>query len=122
MVEFARLPSKAIDEDEDDINRPASSNSSDNNAARDGSQNLKRKSGLNQESKKKKRKRVATVNGVHKSKRSHSVSKPARDPRDEASPPRSSTDITGTRSPSPVIDFDGLSRPSMSLFLLQSLN
>jgi hypothetical protein len=52
---------------------------------------------------------------VHKSKRSHSVSKPARDPRDEASPPRSSTDLTGTRSPSPVIDFDGLSRPSMSL-------
>lgn len=44
-------------------------------------------------------------------KRRHSVSKPARDPRDEASPVRG--DI-GTRSPSPVIDFDGLSRPSLS--------
>ena len=119
MVEFARLPSKAIDEDEDDINRPASSNSSDINAANG---NLKRKSGENQEGKKKKRKRV-TVNGVHKSKRSHSVSKPARDPRDEAPPPRLSTDIAGTRSPSPVIDFDGLSRPSMSHhnLLLRSL-
>jgi GTP cyclohydrolase I len=119
MVEFARLPSKAIDEDKDDINRPASSNSSDINSANG---NLKRKSGENQENKKKKRKRV-TVNGVHKSKRSHSVSKPARDPRDEASPPSSSTDIAGTRSPSPVIDFDGLSRPSMfhPNLLLQNL-
>lgn len=39
----------------------------------------------------------------------HSLSKAARDPRDEASPVE--PDV-GTRSPSPVIDFDGLSRPS----------
>src|SRR5271154_1616489 len=42
-------------------------------------------------------------------KRRHSLSKAARDPRDEASPVE--PDV-GTRSPSPVIDFDGLSRPS----------
>lgn len=39
----------------------------------------------------------------------HRLSKAARDPRDEASPVE--PDV-GTRSPSPVIDFDGLSRPS----------
>lgn len=42
-------------------------------------------------------------------KRRHSLSKAARDPRDEASPVGLDT---GTRSPSPVIDFDGLSKPS----------
>ena len=42
-------------------------------------------------------------------KRRHSLSKAARDPRDEASPVELDP---GTRSPSPVIDFDGLSRPS----------
>lgn len=51
------------------------------------------------------------ANGSH-SKRRHSVSKPARDPRDEASPVRAQKEVAGTRSPSPVIDFDGLSRPS----------
>lgn len=44
-------------------------------------------------------------------KRRHSLSKAARDPRDEASPVE--PDV-GTRSPSPVIDFDGLSRPGKS--------
>jgi hypothetical protein len=42
-------------------------------------------------------------------KRRHTLSKATRDPRDEASPVE--PDV-GTRSPSPVIDFDGLSRPS----------
>ena len=54
------------------------------------------------------------VNGESsKKKRRHSVSKPARDPRDQASPATSEPGA-GTRSPSPVIDFDGLSRPSMT--------
>lgn len=44
------------------------------------------------------------------SRRRLSVSKPARDPRDEAPPATPATE----RSPSPVIDFDGLSRPSES--------
>lgn len=56
----------------------------------------------------------AKINGENsKRKRRHSVSKPARDPRDQASPIASELGV-GTRSPSPVIDFDGLSRPSMS--------
>lgn len=42
-------------------------------------------------------------------KRRLSLSKAARDPRDEASPVELDP---GSRSPSPVIDFDGLSRPS----------
>jgi len=42
-------------------------------------------------------------------KRRNSLSKAARDPRDEASPVEPDP---GTRSPSPVIDFDGLSKPS----------
>jgi GTP cyclohydrolase I len=45
-------------------------------------------------------------------KRRHSISKAARDPRDEASPLEPEP---GTRSPSPVIDFDGLSKPSTSI-------
>lgn len=45
-------------------------------------------------------------------KRRLSLSKAARDPRDEASPPVEPDQ--DTRSPSPVIDFDGLSRPSKS--------
>ena len=43
--------------------------------------------------------------------RHYSISKAARDPRDEASPTEPEP---GVRSPSPVIDFDGLSRPSKS--------
>ena len=64
------------------------------------------------EGKKRKRKRGPKVNGVSASRRRLSVSKPARDPRDEAaiSPLEP---LTEARSPSPVIDFDGLSRPSM---------
>ncbi|KAH8654029.1 hypothetical protein BGZ60DRAFT_386808 [Tricladium varicosporioides] len=65
--------------------------------------------------KKKKRKskteKSSKMNGSL-SKRRHSISKPARDPRDDPSPVRPSKDETETRSPSPVIDFDGLSRPS----------
>jgi GTP cyclohydrolase I len=43
-----------------------------------------------------------------------SVSKPARDPRDDPSPQRPLEEAIEIRSPSPVIDFDGLSRPSTS--------
>ncbi|OIW30125.1 GTP cyclohydrolase I [Coniochaeta ligniaria NRRL 30616] len=61
----------------------------------------------------------ADADGSLATKRRHSVSKPARDLRDE--PERKSKkkrktaaigEETETRSPSPVIDFDGLSRPS----------
>ncbi|THV51541.1 hypothetical protein BGAL_0107g00140 [Botrytis galanthina] len=61
-------------------------------------------------SKKKKKKSKANGHGH----RRHSVStKPARDPRDEAvTDTPEETPIEVSRSPSPVIDFDGLSRPS----------
>lgn len=61
----------------------------------------------------------ADAHGSLSTKRRHSVSKPARDLRDE--PEKKSkkkrkiaaiSEGTETRSPSPVIDFDGLSRPS----------
>ncbi|EHL01943.1 putative GTP cyclohydrolase 1 [Glarea lozoyensis 74030] len=41
------------------------------------------------------------------------MSKPARDARDDPSPTRPNLDVDEVRSPSPVIDFDGLSRPSL---------
>lgn len=47
--------------------------------------------------------------------RRYSVTKPARDPRDEAPPHRNRKGARGledSRSPTPVIDFDGLSKPS----------
>jgi GTP cyclohydrolase I len=50
-------------------------------------------------------------------KRRNSLHKAARDPRDEpegAQPKKVKPKGTVTRSPSPVIDFDGLSRPSKS--------
>jgi GTP cyclohydrolase I len=53
--------------------------------------------------------------GLGSSKRRNSLSKAARDPRDEPEKKRkkkAKAEGTETRSPSPVIDFDGLSRPS----------
>ncbi|RYP11881.1 hypothetical protein DL767_011284 [Monosporascus sp. MG133] len=58
---------------------------------------------------------ISEVNGESKSKRKNSLSKAARDPRDEPERKKkrkAKTEGTETRSPSPVIDFDGLSRPS----------
>ncbi|KAI2466069.1 GTP cyclohydrolase I [Annulohypoxylon bovei var. microspora] len=71
---------------------------------------------------KRKRRRRAKDGGISEmnghdssSKRRNSISKAARDPRDE--PPKKKkkkvkSEGAETRSPSPVIDFDGLSRPS----------
>ncbi|EFQ34877.1 GTP cyclohydrolase I [Colletotrichum graminicola] len=91
------------------------SNSSDLSDADTGSQSSKRDS--------KKRKGGdddAKVNGhVSKKMRRASLSQPARDPRDTttAKPSKkkskNKSEGTVTRSPSPVIDFDGLSRPSL---------
>lgn len=55
-----------------------------------------------------------------RSRRRNTISKAARDPRDEPESAKARSPIVKspkTRSPSPVIDFDGLSRPSM--FFLQ---
>ncbi|KAI1802918.1 GTP cyclohydrolase I [Daldinia bambusicola] len=71
--------------------------------------------------KKKRRRRVkdggiSEINGHSKSlKRRNSISKAARDPRDEPrgkKQKKTKNEGAETRSPSPVIDFDGLSRPS----------
>jgi GTP cyclohydrolase IA len=67
--------------------------------------------GVDGTKKRKRRSMGPKANGTI-SRRRLSVSKPARDPRDEASPARPEAEAAGTRSPSPVIDFDGLSRPS----------
>ncbi|RYP66856.1 hypothetical protein DL771_007578 [Monosporascus sp. 5C6A] len=58
---------------------------------------------------------ISEVDGESKSKRKNNLSKAARDPRDEPERKKkrkTKADGTETRSPSPVIDFDGLSRPS----------
>ncbi|KAI1138618.1 GTP cyclohydrolase I [Hypoxylon sp. FL0543] len=72
-------------------------------------------------SKKKKKRRakdggISEINGhTSSAKKRHSISKAARDPRDEPSKKKQKTKPEGTetRSPSPFIDFDGLSRPSL---------
>ena len=116
MVQFANPPTQGKEEDEEAITEMPALSSSEEGAANGSS---KRKSDDEGHGKKRKRKskseKGSKVNGV---KRRHSVSKPARDPRDEASSPRSKKELVGTRSPSPVIDFDGLSRPSKALVLL----
>lgn len=62
---------------------------------------------------KKKHKKRHGANGVVKSShRRLSLSNAARDPRDEPPPKPKKQPEALTRSPSPVIDFDGLSRPS----------
>lgn len=122
MVQFANLPSKSEDSDSENAVKMTSSNSSDQEVPNGSSS----RGGGTEEGHSKKRKRKqksekgGKFNGSH-SKRRHSVSKPARDPRDEASPVRPQKEIAGTRSPSPVIDFDGLSRPSMCLLLFSQM-
>jgi len=105
MVKFATDGTKVKNEEaseDSDINISPSPKINTSNGA------SKRKLDDGEGSKKRKRKRELKANGQSHSRRRHSVSKPARDPRDEASPPTPATE----RSPSPVIDFDGLSRPS----------
>jgi GTP cyclohydrolase IA len=65
-----------------------------------------------EESRKKRKRDKKKSRGRSLKRRHYSISKAARDPRDEASPAEPEP---GTRSPSPVIDFDGLSRPSKYL-------
>lgn len=75
----------------------------------------------------KRSKKKSKKSGLHRSsKRRHSISKAARDPRDEpeSPPPKKSKKEEGTvtRSPSPVIDFDGLSRPSRFPYCLDAMS
>jgi GTP cyclohydrolase IA len=114
MVQFASLPGNESGGEGENMVRPPESDSSE---VKVPSGAVKRKSESNGQGSKKKKKKSksehgAKVHGMPHSKRRQSVSKPARDPRDEASPLRLSQELGETRSPSPVIDFDGLSRPS----------
>lgn len=119
MVQFANLPPKGTEGDDEAIVDMPGLSSSEEGAPNGVS---KRKSddeghGTKKRKRKSKSEKSHKVNGV---KRRHSVSKPARDPRDEAaSSPRPKKELVGTRSPSPVIDFDGLSRPSKLRLLLE---
>lgn len=88
-----------------------SSNSSDQETPNGSTRDAAEEGHTKKRKRKHKSEKGSKLNGSH-AKRRHSVSKPARDPRDEASPVRPQKEIAGTRSPSPVIDFDGLSRPS----------
>lgn len=113
MVEFADSKVNGKGEEVlEDVIESADSNASDPEAL-----NGAKKSRVEVEGPSKKRKRRSkserSTKGAPHKKRRHSVSKPARDPRDEASPVASEPDNTEARSPSPVIDFDGLSKPSL---------
>ena len=97
MVEFTNMPSK--DKEAQTIDgrlTPTGSSSTPNGS-------LKRRA-IEAEASKKRKKRKS---------RRLSVTKPARDPLDDPSPRTPVEEAPETRSPSPVIDFDGLSRPSM---------
>jgi GTP cyclohydrolase I len=124
MVQFENLPPQGKEIDDEEVERDTNSISSGQNTPNG---TLKKSEvGEGQGSKKRKRKpkpeRGLKINGTHPhSKRRHSVSKPARDPRDEAPPQRLVKDDARTRSPSRVIDFDGLSCPSRSPDLLHGI-
>ncbi|KAI1305620.1 hypothetical protein F5Y03DRAFT_146920 [Xylaria venustula] len=123
MVQFADTRVS----DRESVSEPSSSpatSPSDVDDATDGS--VKRAvngAGDSRTAAKKRRRRRTKDGGISEdvprsssSKRRNSLSKAARDPRDEPAKKKknkkSKAEGTVTRSPSPVIDFDGLSRPS----------
>ncbi|TLD30895.1 hypothetical protein PspLS_02531 [Pyricularia sp. CBS 133598] len=103
----------------DDRTSPAASSSSGNSGTKRNRKHRDDESaaaGATEHTKKKHKKRKSDhgVNGVIKtSQRRLSLSNAARDPRDEPPPKPKKKPEAPTRSPSPVIDFDGLSRPSL---------
>jgi GTP cyclohydrolase I len=106
MVEFANSPSRGSEGEDATIVKGSDSKRTSMNG------DSKARVDIEGHSKKKKRKLKSDSQPNGTAKRRYSVSKPARDPRDNPSPLRPVIEDTGTRSPSPVIDFDGLSRPS----------
>ncbi|RDL38777.1 putative GTP cyclohydrolase I [Venustampulla echinocandica] len=122
MVEFANLPVQGNKENQnEDIAGMSNSSSTSSDQETLNAASKRRSADEAQEwvgakrkrkSKSKPEKGLKTKVNGKSSKRRLSVSKPARDPRDEASPPRPPKGPDEPRSPSPVINFDGLSRPS----------
>jgi GTP cyclohydrolase I len=116
MVEFANSPSRSSEGDDIIIQEPESKQNAMNG-------NLKARDDGEGQSRKKKRKMMKSdskSNGI--AKRRYSVSKPARDPRDNPFPLQPVIEDAGTRSPSPVIDFDGLSRPSKYFVIVRGVS
>ncbi|KAI3321853.1 GTP cyclohydrolase I [Xylariaceae sp. AK1471] len=123
MVQFAETRTSGKDPALDTSNS-STTGLSDIDDSVNGS--VKRRANSERDEKKanKKRKRRRTKDGgiseidtgPSSSKRRKSLSKAARDPRDEPEKKKkkkAKAEGTETRSPSPVIDFDGLSRPSL---------
>lgn len=112
MVKFAENPVQ----DKERNSAPETPVEGSGTSTSDGGQNGKDKAGLRKEddTQKKRRRRNKPKNAADgrpmKKTRRNSLSKAPRDPRDAASPIISPA--PDTRSQSPVIDFDGLSRPS----------
>lgn len=119
MVQFTSTPSRGTEDEKAAVNGVSSATTSGQNTPNGTTKRKPADSGVDGDKKRIRRSRNTKVNGQTNgqsiSRRRLSVSsKPARDPRDEASPQRQDTGINGTRSSDPFIDFDGLSRPSKS--------
>ncbi|KAL8377921.1 hypothetical protein RB595_008552 [Gaeumannomyces hyphopodioides] len=100
----------------DDRSSPASDGSAKASSKRARKHHADEANGAAEHSKKSKRRKAAAGPGAPHGGLSHrrlSLTKAARDPRDEPPPPPPPAKIDESRSPSPVIDFDGLSRPSV---------
>ncbi|EJT70117.1 GTP cyclohydrolase 1 [Gaeumannomyces tritici R3-111a-1] len=102
----------------DDRSSPASEGSAKASSKR-ARKHADETNGAAEHSKKSKRRKAAShaaapaAPNAGLSHRRLSLTKAARDPRDEPPPPPPPAKIDESRSPSPVIDFDGLSRPSV---------
>lgn len=98
--------------------RPASVSGSSTGSSDDSSRRKKRRDRKNGSSKKRSSNGDFSIPGAFAQRR-NSLAKASRDPRDEPLPKKKRAVAEGavvkTRSPSPVIDFDGLSRPSTFL-------
>jgi hypothetical protein len=98
--------------------RPASVSGSSTGSSDDSSRRKKRRDRKNGSSKKRSNGDFSVPGAF--AQRRNSLAKASRDPRDEPLPKKKRAVAEGavvkTRSPSPVIDFDGLSRPSTFSF------
>jgi GTP cyclohydrolase IA len=104
MVNFADTAADVKNNNDNSANESAVA-SSDEHPSRTSPNDTRQEDG----SRKKRQRDRKKPSGRPLKRRHYSIGKAARDPRDEASPTEPET---GARSPSPVIDFDGLSRPS----------
>jgi hypothetical protein len=126
MVQFADQIKQAESSALANVSQPVSGTSTplsvEISSVRAGAGDNNSESGSAKKSRKhrKRNRREVGADGKKKhKKRRNSLSKPPRDARDAASP---TIESPGTRSPSPAIDFDGLSFPSMFCALMPLVN